>query len=139
MSVEEHNFKNSKQVLDAKRVILSLHFEFKGDFDKIYDFISRNKDCIDVYNKWEKKTAKCVNDYLWFYDDEFPHEIMKKLSRPPFIIKKSNLKTYKFTFRADTEIEVYCADYKTAKVLAAQEFLDIGPDFEATKIIYKRK
>ena len=138
MAIKEHSFKSPMERLDAKRVLLSLYFEFKGDQNKIYEFISKRMDCISLYKKYEKKTAKCINDYLWYYDDEYPEEY-KILMKPPLIVPKKKLKTYKFRFVAYTDIEIRAGSYKAAKYIAGAKYLDEGPDFEKTKIIHKRK
>ena len=124
--------------MNGKDIILALHFEFKGDFDKIYDFISNKKDATEILEKWQSKIDKHRDDYLWFYDEGYPEEL-KHSVRPPFIVLRKNLKTYKFRFRIDTDIEVIADNFVKAKAMAAESFLNEGPDFEVVRVIHRRK
>lgn len=124
--------------MEAKALLLSLYFEFNGDSEKMYEVIAQNKDATDIIDKWENKVAREIDNYAWYYDEEYPYDL-KVLSHPPLIVKKSNIKEYKFRFVSYTDITVSGDSYDTALRYAATQFLESGPDFETTKIIHKRK
>ena len=124
--------------MEAKEVLLSLYFEFNGDSEKMYKFIGAHEDPTEVLDKWKNKVAREIDNFAWYYDDEYPYDV-KILARPPLIVRKKNVKEYKFRFVSYVDITVTADSYKEALRFAASQFLEEGPSFEDTKIVHKRK
>lgn len=122
----------------SKEILLALHFEYKGNFNKIYNFLKNREDFIPLYKKWKDKINKVKNKYVCLLDDDYPNSI-KRICKPPFVILKKNIKTYKVTYTTTNTYEVLAYDKKSARKISFDNFISEGPHMDNIKAVVEVK
>ena len=68
--------------MEGRVLILALHFQYNGNWDKIYRAISNKS---EPHKKYIAKAKKVQCNYLTLLDGSYPQEL-KFQYKPPFVI-----------------------------------------------------
>ncbi len=76
-----------RRSIDMSDILIYLDYVYKGDFDKTYEHIKNKKPLNLVKVQEVSSMVRIRKDVTTIFDKDYP-EKFKKVSKPPFVIKK---------------------------------------------------
>lgn len=73
--------------MKAKVLVLALHFQYNGNWEKIFNAIMKKS---IPHKKYIAKAEKVKHNYISIVDENYP-QLLKVFYRPPFIIKNTDV------------------------------------------------